>query len=105
MTTYGEVLASNLRAARSRAGISQNELAERMRAAGFDAWISQTVSQSEQGRRRILAEEVSGLAKSLGTTAERLMSPLPEDGMVELVSGGACFPAGFIRSLTMRAPE
>ena len=42
--TYGEILARNIRAARSRIGIGQENIAVRMRALGYEAWIRQTVS-------------------------------------------------------------
>lgn len=85
--TYGEILASNIRSARSRIGISQESLAERMRALGFEAWIRQTVGSTDQARRRPTAEEVLALSLALETTIARLMSPLDEDGQVELPSG------------------
>ncbi len=96
--TYGEILARNIRAARSRIGIGQENVAVRMQALGFSAWIRQTVSSTERGRRRPTAEEILGLAACLETTVHHLMSPLPQDGSVELPSG---FPLTFgqVRSL------
>lgn len=85
--TYADTLAGNIRSARSRMGIGQENVAARMRALGYDAWIRQTVSSTERGRRRPTAEELLGLAICLGTSARRLMSPLWEDKSVELPSG------------------
>ena len=77
--TYREILARNIRAARSRIDIGQEDVAARMRALGHDAWIRQTVGATERGRRRPTAEEVLGLAYPLKTTVDRLMTPLWED--------------------------
>jgi transcriptional regulator with XRE-family HTH domain len=88
-TTYSDVLAQNIRAARSRTGLGQDAVAERMQNLGFSAWIRQTVSSTERGRRRPTAEEMLGLALCLGTTVQRLMTPLWEDKWVELPSGEA----------------
>jgi len=88
-TTYADVLARNIRSARTRIDIGQDSLAARMRALGFDAWIRQTVSSTERGRRRPTAEEMLGLAYSLETTIARLMMPTEEDRQVEFPSGAA----------------
>ena len=85
--SYGEVLARNIRAARVRSGLTQRDLAERMRALGFKAWRFQLVGTVEQGQRRVLAEEVHGLAWALGLTIPALMSPADEDREIVLPSG------------------
>jgi transcriptional regulator with XRE-family HTH domain len=85
--TYGEVLARNIRSTRVRADIGQENLAVRMRSLGFAAWIRQTVGAVERNRRRPTAEEMLGLAYALNTTVERLMTPQPEDGQIDLPSG------------------
>jgi transcriptional regulator with XRE-family HTH domain len=90
--TYGEVLARNIRAARSRADVGQENVAARMRALGFKAWLRQTVGATERGRRRPTAEEIAGLSYALETTISRLMDPVDEDGTVELQPGGAALP-------------
>jgi hypothetical protein len=86
-TTYSDVLARNIRAARSRTDLGQEAVAERMQNLGFSAWIRQTVGSTERGRRRPTGEEILGLAICLETTAQRLMTPLSEDKWVELPSG------------------
>lgn len=96
VTTYTDVLARNVRAARSRADLSQQALAERMRQLGFDAWLHQTAGNVERGKRGLRAEEILGLAYCLGTSAGQLMTPLPDDGQVELPSGMS-LPAAAVR--------
>lgn len=86
-TTYGEVLARNIRAARSRSDLSQQDVAARMRALGFDAWLYQTVGNVERGRRRVTAEEVFALSLVLDTTIAALMSADDQDGDIDLPSG------------------
>lgn len=87
MAAYGDTLARNIAAARTRNKLSQSALAERMQALGFSQWVPQTVSKSERNARRVLAEEVLGLAICLGTSMARLLSPLREDKPVDLPSG------------------
>jgi len=84
---YGEVIARNIRAARSRVDINQETLAGRMRALGYSAWLRQTVANVEKGRRRVTAEEVLGLALALETAMPDLMRPAAQDGDVVLPGG------------------
>ena len=77
--TCGEMLAANFRAARARAGLSQEITAARMRGLGFGEWRYQTVGTVENGRRRLTAEEVIALAGVLETTLYGLMSPSGND--------------------------
>lgn len=86
-TPYADVIARNIRAARSRADIGQESLAARMRALGYEAWIRQTVGSTERGRRRPTAEEILGLAYALQTTIGALMAPRDEDKTVDFPSG------------------
>ena len=50
MATYGEVLARNIRAARSRIGLGQAAVANRMRALGYQEWRPQTVEQHRESQ-------------------------------------------------------
>lgn len=86
-TTYAEVLARNVRAARSRAGLQQEPVATRMRNLGFTAWLRQTVANVEKARRGLRAEELLGLSIALETSVMRLVSPLQEDKEIALPSG------------------
>jgi transcriptional regulator with XRE-family HTH domain len=94
-TTYADVLARNIRAARSRADIGQESLAARMRALGYEAWIRQTVGSTERGRRRPTGEEVFALSLALETSIAALMAPADEDKVVDLPSGEA-LSAGYV---------
>jgi transcriptional regulator with XRE-family HTH domain len=96
--TYGEVLARNLRAARSRIDIGQESVAARMRALGYTAWLRQTVGSTERGRRRPTAEEVFALAYVLQTSVPALMAPTAEDEVVDLPSGLAIDASSAYRS-------
>jgi transcriptional regulator with XRE-family HTH domain len=86
-TSYTNVLARNIRAARSRADLTQEDLAARMRALGFSGWLYQTVGSVERGKRRVTAEEIHGLAWALEITMPALMSPADEDREIELPGG------------------
>jgi hypothetical protein len=88
-TTYADVLAKNIRAARCRADISQEALAARMRALGYKEWLYQTVGKVERGKRRVTAEEIRGLAWSLETSVAALMKPTEDDRFIEFPSGAA----------------
>lgn len=87
MTSYGAVLASNVRAARTRAGLTQEVLADRMRLLGFTAWLYQTVGNVEKVKRRLTAEEILGLALALETTMPALMGASDHDDLVDLPGG------------------
>ncbi|HUN71830.1 MAG TPA: hypothetical protein VMU52_05920 [Steroidobacteraceae bacterium] len=95
---YGEILARNIRAARARIGIGQENVAVRMRALGYDAWVRQTVSKSERGDRRMMAEEVFALAYVLQTTIAALMAPGADDQAVVLPSGATIDAGDVYRS-------
>jgi len=86
-TTYADVLARNIRAARSRADLSQQTVGARMRALGYEAWLYQTVGNVEKGRRRVTAEEIFGLAYALETSIGALMAPVEDDEVVDFPSG------------------
>jgi transcriptional regulator with XRE-family HTH domain len=85
---YGSLLARNLRAARAAANLSQSDVGERMRNLGFKAWLRSTMSLAEQGKRRVNAEELLGLALVLETSVVRLATPPEETPWIELPAGG-----------------
>jgi transcriptional regulator with XRE-family HTH domain len=87
--TYGDVLARNIRAARSRLGINQESVAARMRSLGYAAWLQQTAANVEKNRRRVTAEEIHGLARALETSIASLMRPADDDKTVAFPSGAA----------------
>lgn len=97
--SYGEILARNLRAARSRIGIGQENVAARMRALGYTAWIRQTVGSTERGKRRPTAEEILALSIVLQTSIGALMAPAAEDKVVDLPSGTTADAASVFRSV------
>lgn len=88
-TSYDEVLRRNIRALRNRAGLNQALVVERMRSLGYSSWHRQTMGNIERGDRRVLAEEIFGLAHALDTTIAALMNPIPDDKIVEFPSGAA----------------
>lgn len=93
---YASVLASNLRAGRAAANLSQADVGERMQALGFRAWLRSTVSLAEQGKRRVTAEELLGLALALGTSMVRLVTPPDETPWVELPAGSPAVVHGAV---------
>jgi transcriptional regulator with XRE-family HTH domain len=103
--SYREVLARNIRAERARAGLSQQGLADRMRALGFDAWMHQTVGSVERGKRRVMAEEILGLAIAVDTSISRLMEPAKSDEAVELPSGVTITVSAVLARLSRAARE
>jgi transcriptional regulator with XRE-family HTH domain len=67
--------AENLRFYREQAGVTQAELAGRMKEAGFGAFRQQTIARIESlGRRASLGEAIA-LGRSIGTTADALARP------------------------------
>jgi transcriptional regulator with XRE-family HTH domain len=93
-TTYDEVLARNIRAARSRAGLSQQDLAERMQSLGYDAWLYQTVGNVERAKRGVQTREIFALALCLEVSMPTLTAPnADQDDFIVLPNG---FPLGAI---------
>lgn len=86
-SSYGSVLADNIRAARARRGLKLEDLAARMRALGYSAWLRQTVANVEKGKRRVTAEEVYGLAWALETSMPALLAPAEDLRSVQFPSG------------------
>lgn len=74
---WDTTIAANIRAERARIGIDQETLVKRMRALGYDTWHRQTVGKVERGERRVLADELPGLARCLGC---HLIGPWPHGG-------------------------
>lgn len=97
-TSYADLLMRNVKAARARRGLDQEMLAARMRALGFEVWVRQTVARVENGKRRLTAEEVFGLAIALEISVMRLMEAVRDDGRIGLPSG-AELPFGTVHEL------
>lgn len=76
-----EQVAANLREFREKLGWSQDDLAEKMTAAGEKYW-RQTVHRNETGQRKISVGELAALAHVLGVSVSRLMQPAIEHNTV-----------------------
>lgn len=85
---YSDLIARNIKAAISRRGLSQEDLAERMRALGYSAWIRQTVSSTTRGKRRLVAEELLGLSVALEVSVMSLLLPSADDPPVVTLPAG-----------------
>jgi len=83
---YSKLIARNIVAARTRMGLRQSDLSERLRAQKVP-WYPQTVSEAEQGRRAIRAAELLPLAIALETTVTMLVSAPADLAAVTLPSG------------------
>lgn len=73
-TTFAEIVRENVRGLRSRRGLSQSQLAERMKALGFP-WYPSTVNSLEQKKRNVHVAELGGLAHSLEVDVADLLDP------------------------------
>src|SRR5438876_11910658 len=69
-----DAVAENVRAMRGARGLSQGDLAERMKAEKFD-WRQATVSEIERGARNVTVDELLGLALILEATPADLLDP------------------------------
>ena len=85
---YGDLIARNIRAAMSRRGLSQEDLAERMRQLGYSAWIRQTVSNTIRGKRRLVAEELLGIAVATEVNITSLLLPSADDPPAVILPAG-----------------
>lgn len=68
-----------------------------MRRLSYTYWTRQTVSKVERGDRRVLADEIPGLAYALQTTISALMAPRDEDKTVEFQPDGESIPIGSVQ--------
>lgn len=76
--TMGEVFAHQLRAHRRMRGLSISELAERCADQGAPGYTFDVIKRLEQGRRRVLLDDVPALAKALGGVSPSALM-LPEE--------------------------
>jgi hypothetical protein len=86
-TTYDQLIARNLRAARARADIDQRMLGARMQELGYTSWSGGKVSLAEQGKRYVYAAELLPLALSLECTFAQLAGAEVTDGEIETRKG------------------
>ena len=87
-TSYGDVIARNARAVRARRQLDLRNVEARMRALGYEKWHRGILGKIERGERRLLAEELLGLAYALDTSVEALMVPaVDERGYIKLGDG------------------
>lgn len=86
-----EQFATNIREERERQGLSQADVAERMRKRGW-SWHPQTVQKIESGNRKVTVGEGKALAEVVGSTVDRLTWPGREASaaaLLEQVTGRA----------------
>ena len=68
-------VAENIRLARLEAGMSQRELAARMRELGFGSFVQATMTRIEGRQRAVTIGEAEALADAVGTTLGNLIRP------------------------------
>lgn len=87
-TSYEDVFAASLRAARARADLSQNALSARMTVLGFAGWDSSKVSRAERGKVPVEVADLFGLALALGCTINELVGAHTRpDVIIEMPAG------------------
>lgn len=84
--TYRQLIAANVRAARAHAGLTQDEVAARMRVLGY-GWTQGVVGHVESGRKNLLSCDILAVAVVLETTVAALMAPSPDGSPVDLGGG------------------
>lgn len=96
-TTYFDVFAASLRAARARANLSQEAVSKRMITLGFTGWDSSKISRAERGKTPVEVADLFGLAVALGCTINELVGAHTRpDAVIE-------FPAGMeVSGVTLR---
>lgn len=72
-SSYADALARNVRAARARRGLRNADVIERMRSLGYTNWYQQTFSKIQRGERRLMADEIFGLAWALEINMSALL--------------------------------
>lgn len=96
--SFADVLAGNIRGVRALQGLSQDDVAARMVALGYD-WHRATVSAVERGTRRVTAEELLGLALVFEMTIPALIGVQPGNARPVQV-GDLVLPAKAVNDLT-----
>lgn len=71
--TLDEVIGSNVRAGRLAARLTQDELAERLRAMGLVSWRQSTVARAERGTRALSVGDLLFVSAALGTKPALLL--------------------------------
>jgi transcriptional regulator with XRE-family HTH domain len=85
--TVDRVIGNRVRELRNQVGWPQDELARRMRHYGFDTWAQSTVAKIEKADgkpRRVLADELVGLAFVLGVSPAALLTPTAWEAQVKV---------------------
>lgn len=85
---YGVVLGQNIHMARIDAGLSDEDLAERMRHLGYPTWLRQTVASAERGEYGMAAEEVFAISIALYVSVNTLTLPPVDDPLEVILPGG-----------------
>ena len=78
MATLGAVIARNVRAERGRLGWDQDQLAETL------GWSRTTVSNVENGKRTVTADDIVPLCRALGVTFAQLIDRADPDDLSTL---------------------
>lgn len=97
--TPRSILAGNLRRKREEHGLTQDDLAAAAREWGLDGWTRVTVSEVEQGHRRLVEEELVVLAFVLQAPIRDLLSTdasVVRVGSKELPSGVLYMHEGYL---------
>lgn len=76
--TPESIMGVTLRTLRMKRGLSQDQVADRMRVAGF-SWQQTTVAKTEGGQRPIRVNEAVALARMFDVTVSYLLTPRRED--------------------------
>jgi hypothetical protein len=94
---YDAFVGQKVGAARSRTGMSEADLADRMCHLGFLSWGAQTVQDAELGAYALAAVEVLGISLALEVAFADLLQPtLGEQWVVQLQDGPVVALRGFV---------
>ena len=91
---YEVIIGEQVHAARSRIGMSEEDLADRMRHLGYASWSHQTVSDAERGDHHLAAAEVLGISLALEVSVADLVLPTRGDQWVVKLHDGPVVPLG-----------
>lgn len=82
-----EVIGQRIRDVREINDVTQQQLGQRLGELLGKEWSRQAVSSAEKGERAFTAVELVAIARALGTTVPRLMTPPLHARSIELPSG------------------
>jgi hypothetical protein len=97
---YNVIVGQQVQTARNSAGLSQDDVAQRMNNLGYASWTAQTVSGAEAGQYQLAAAEVLGISLALEIVVASSLAPSSGVEWTVQLTGGPVVVVGESVSIT-----